>query len=488
VPIDPNIALSVQGVGPLVNPMQVMQQAQQMRIQREQADSLAEERRASTELRQQQADAAKRSQAEADALSGLFGSGQPVAPSAIYKIVGPKRGADILKGMLDLQTAQFKSDDDVRASMLRRISGIKALPESMREGAYGHVVNDYVTKGVVTPDEVAPYSPTVLDDYEKQLMTPEQRATNARADALQAAQLPGIAADTAVKQQVAAGTVGGLTPEQQAQDARAKAAAGETGRHNRAEEAAAAGGGLVLTPEALDLTAHQFAMTGQLPPMGNGKEARQDRARIINRAADVYKNLDLPSQVAAYKANQVSLGKMQQQRDSIGAFEDTALKNLDQFLSTAQKIVDTGSPLLNKPVRSFSESAMGNPQMAAFDTARRTVIPEFAKILNNPNLSGQLSDSARGEVEGLLKGDATLPQILAVAKILKQDTANRRTSLDDAIKGIQQRIATPPGSTTPKTDAAPAGGSVTVRDPQGGLHTFPNQAAADAFKKAAGIQ
>jgi len=32
------------------------------------------------------------------------------------------------------------------------------------------------------------------------------------------------------------------------------------------------------------------------------------------------------------------------------------------------------------------------------------------------------------------------------------------------------------------------GGGVTVTDPRGTVHTFPSQAAADAFRKAAGIQ
>jgi hypothetical protein len=210
-----------------------------------------------------------------------------------------------------------------------------------------------------------------------------------------------------------------------------------------------------LTPEAKDIVAHQFAMTGQLPPMGMGKAGAKVRTDIINRSAELYKGLDLPSQQAAFKANQGSLVKMQGQRDAIGSFEETALKNLDQFLATAQKVVDTGSPMINKPLRGISAAVLGTPELAAYNAARQTVIPEFAKILSNPTLAGQLTDSARKEVESLIGPDATLAQAVAVAKILKTDSANRRQSLDDQIAAIQKRIATPPAGvgSTSTTDA-----------------------------------
>lgn len=265
---------------------------------------------------------------------------------------------------------------------------------------------------------------------------------------------PGLVADATIKGQVAAGMKGGLTPEQQStQKQGAQRIALEQQRINQEGENNQATP--TLSPEGLNLTAHQYAMTGQLPPMGMGKQGAAVRTAIINKAADIYKGLDLPTQVAAYKANQQSLTKLQGQRDAMGAFEQTALKNLDQFLDTAGKVVDTGSPLINKPLRSLSGALMGSPEMSAYDTARRTVIPEFAKILANPGLSGQLSDSARKEVEAVVSGDATLKQTLAAAKILKTDAANRRTSYDDQIKAIQDRIATPPGTNATPAATAP---------------------------------
>lgn len=203
---------------------------------------------------------------------------------------------------------------------------------------------------------------------------------------------------------------------------------------------------LDLTPEALTLTAHQYAMTGQLPPMGMGKQGAAVRTKIINEAAKAYAGLDLPTQVAAYNANKESLKKLQGQRDAIGAFENTAAKNIDTFLATAGKVVDTGSPLANTLVRQVSGKLLGSPDQAAFDAARQVAINEIAKIVSNPNLSGTLSDSARHEVEAFNPQNATLAQSVAVMRLLKQDMQNRTGSLDEQIKDVQGRIATPPGS------------------------------------------
>ena len=65
---------------------------------------------------------------------------------------------------------------------------------------------------------------------------------------------------------------------------------------------------------------------------------------------------------------------------------------------------------------------------------------EIAKVTSNPNLTGQLSDSARREVEAFMPQNATLGQVYAVAKILRQDMQNRHDSLDDQIGAIQSRI------------------------------------------------
>lgn len=217
----------------------------------------------------------------------------------------------------------------------------------------------------------------------------------------------------------------------------------ETVRHNRASEAAAtvraAGGESTLSGPALDNAANALATTGQLPP-GMGRDRATMRA-VQNRAAELFPNgIDYASNAAAFKANQASLGKLQTNRDQIHAFENTALKNIDLFLNTAGKIVDTGSPMANTLARQVSGKMLGSPDQAAYDAARRVALNEIAKITGGGGLSGVVSDSARHEIESFNPDNATLAQTVAVLRTLKQDMANRAGSLDDEIAGIKGRL------------------------------------------------
>lgn len=195
-----------------------------------------------------------------------------------------------------------------------------------------------------------------------------------------------------------------------------------------------------LSDAGLVAAAITYAKTGTLPPMGMGKQGAAVRTTIINKAAEMFPDLDVAGNKAGFAADQESLKKMTAQRDAISAFEETAKANLENFIAAARKVKDTGSPLFNQPLRKFDDRVLGSPQMAAFNVARRTVIPEFAKILNNPTLAGQLSDSARHEVEQVMEGDASMAQILAAADMLVRDVNNRGKSMDDQLAAIRDRM------------------------------------------------
>lgn len=218
----------------------------------------------------------------------------------------------------------------------------------------------------------------------------------------------------------------------------------ETARHNRAMEARPVGGmtgvGADLTDDGLNMAADQYAQTGNMPSLGMGNAAA--RSAIINRAAQRHPNTSIAESQAGFGADKGSLASVQKMRDAVGAFEQTASKNGDVMLASAKKLTDTGSPWLNKPWRAVEGQAQGDPNVSAFAAARRTVVAEYARIVSNPNLAGTLSDSARNEMDAVLSGDATIPQIVAVLGVLKQDAANRRSALDETLTGIHGRIST----------------------------------------------
>jgi hypothetical protein len=200
----------------------------------------------------------------------------------------------------------------------------------------------------------------------------------------------------------------------------------------------------------------QYARTGVMPPLGMGANGR---TQILHYANEWARNAGLsPGQVvsmqAAYAGDKNSLKTFTAQRDQIVSFENTAKKNIDLFLEAASKIPDSGVPWLNTPLRLLDEKLVGKDAMAAVNAARAVATNEIAKVTSGGSMSGVLSDSARQEVKDYNPRDATLPQTLAVVKILKQDMANRHASMDATLDDIRGRLggggADSGGATQPK--------------------------------------
>lgn len=220
-----------------------------------------------------------------------------------------------------------------------------------------------------------------------------------------------------------------------------------------------------LTPQALDQNATRYAQTGVMPSLGMGAAGAVTRRAIMNRAAELFPSGSIAQNSAEYKANQGSLTGLQKNFDQVTAFENTAGKNLDQFLSVANKVVDSGSPWINKPLRSVAAGALGSDDQVAFNAARQTALTEIAKVLNSSNASGVLSDSARGEVSQLVGPDATLKQIVSAANILKKDMANRHDAYQQQISDIKGRLGGAQGGGSTSQPGAPSA------RPQGATHT-----------------
>lgn len=199
--------------------------------------------------------------------------------------------------------------------------------------------------------------------------------------------------------------------------------------------------GIQLTPEAIQFWAQSAAQGNALPSLGMGATGAKAREQIINAAPGAAGGRSLSENKTTLHADSGSLASMQKMRDTVSAFEKTALANLDLFTKQAKTVVDAGSPWINTPLRKVDLNALGSEDLAAYNAARQVALTEIAKVVNNPNLAGQLSDSARHEVTGLIPENATLGQIYRVVGILKQDMANRKKFLDEGIGEIKGRIS-----------------------------------------------
>ncbi len=192
-----------------------------------------------------------------------------------------------------------------------------------------------------------------------------------------------------------------------------------------------------LSAAALDQAAQKYLESGSLPPgMGMGPQ----RTAIMNRAAELDPSAALARNAAVYKADQANLTKLQTTEGTLSAFENTAGKNLNQFLATAAKIPDVGVPWINAPLRTVDAKLLGSTDQAAFNAARDVALREIARVTNDPKLSGALTDSARAEVAGLSPANATFAQIKRVAEVLKQDMANVHSGLREQIATVKAGI------------------------------------------------
>ncbi len=380
-----------------------------------------------------------------------------------------KRAADTL---LATRAAEREQDRSERASERSAATALHEKERADDQSVRKAERDEALTVGAVNATRPGVVSPTLFDQVKR--LAPDMAARFQVQDGA-----PVLMRTPEQARQ--AETDAAVTARAAVDDKRAADALIENIRHNKAVEAAAAakaasegGDRTALTPRGVDMAALNYRKTGVMPPLGMGDKGT--RQQIINRAAELSPadmkrieetGADIAGAKQSYTADTSSLTSLQKSRDAIGAFENTAQKNIDVFLDTAGKVVDTGSPLANKLAREVSGSILGSKDVAAYETARRVAINEVAKITSNPGLAGQLSDTARKEVEEFNPQGATLAQTVAVMRLLRKEMGNRISSLDTEIATIKDR------GKTKATDVPAGGGMIEAIDENGNIHHAP---------------
>jgi hypothetical protein len=203
----------------------------------------------------------------------------------------------------------------------------------------------------------------------------------------------------------------------------------------------------MLNPEAVDMEAKQFLVTGQMPSMGFG--GSDARIQILNRAAELASEQghtieDYIAGRAAWKADTASLGQITKIADAVNGFENTALHNME----VAEKLMDKGAgtslgPVVNRWLQG-GKQATGDPDVAAFNTAMGTVSSEYGKIISGGSASiASTPEGAREEAAEWLNKIQSPEAINAQFAVARQDMTNRKNSLFQQKEAIQQRLRSP---------------------------------------------
>ena len=166
-----------------------------------------------------------------------------------------------------------------------------------------------------------------------------------------------------------------------------------------------------------------------------------------------------PEQLAAKapenKARFVALNAVDKDLAAIRPFKEMLDKNAAIAIDLAKKICEsrTGSQYLNKPITWLQNNASDNPDIAEYLFQIQTVKTEGARVLNNPRLVGQLTDSARHEMGEIINGNMPLGQTERVLNRMRSDGKNRvdaivkeRDSLVSDIRGEKPKKEAPQGA------------------------------------------
>ena len=186
---------------------------------------------------------------------------------------------------------------------------------------------------------------------------------------------------------------------------------------------------------------------------------------------------DVVSGRAGFKADTASLNKITPQYDAITAFEKTAIRNGKILIELADKADTTGVPVLERWIRAGRVAVAGDTDVAKFNAQMNLYRAEAARILTQPNLSGVLTDTARKEMEEVIRNSASASQVREVVNLLERDFNNRKETLEEQISAIRARM---------RSRASP-GGADAIKAPESTSAAIP-EFATEAEAAKAGLK
>ena len=224
-----------------------------------------------------------------------------------------------------------------------------------------------------------------------------------------------------------------------------------------------------LPKATADFFAEGFLQNGYVPTIGYGKDGEAHKAQILSRAAELAISRGLtPGDLAVFreitKSEQTNSTKLTSSLSNLRSFENTAIKIGDDLLKIAAKTDLGGSPLWNKYRMYMRGEVAGDSDVKLFQSQIKTFATDVAKIITNPGLGGQLTDSARHEVDEFLGGNITLEALQKIHAQLRKDFTYRDQSLQSELDQVHQITADPTKAWNPRGGAS---GPTTAQRPAG---------------------
>ena len=215
----------------------------------------------------------------------------------------------------------------------------------------------------------------------------------------------------------------------------------------RFKPAAAGGDGAStgLSEDAIDLLAREATKDRMvLSNIGRGVQGARDLRSVLNKMAEDAKTSgdgSIVAKRAAFGADKKALDQLIPQYDAIIAFEENARQQGRILVDLAKRVDSTGIPVVERWIRAGRRKVQGDPDVAEFNAQMQLYRTEAARIMTQPRLVGQLTDSARHEMKEFLDGNDSAPQIERVVQRLERDFDVRKKTLEEQIDRVRTRLA-----------------------------------------------
>jgi hypothetical protein len=191
-----------------------------------------------------------------------------------------------------------------------------------------------------------------------------------------------------------------------------------------------------LSPAAVKLYSDlAYQEGGNIQSFGMG--GTKPKVQIANQLGLDHPGDSLVGQKVAFDANRRSMQKLVGNYDQLNTFENVATKNINLVLQQAEALkgagLDSGSPVMNTPIRLLDEKVAGHDTVTRLRAALQIANNEIARVTALRGGAGVLTDSARHEVMSINPENATMNQLIGAFKVEKQDMVNSRSGYEDQI-------------------------------------------------------
>jgi len=197
--------------------------------------------------------------------------------------------------------------------------------------------------------------------------------------------------------------------------------------------------------DALDIQAWNYINKRVLPyRKGTGGGADRNDA-IIRRAAKISRELgmsidDVAARPEEFKSNAMALSAVTKDMAAIRPFKVMLDANAAVLTKLAEKVIKTDITYANKPLNWVRKNITGDEDVAEFLAQMQIVQTEAARVLNNPRLVGQLTDSARHEMQSIINGDMALGQTKRIIERVRSDGTNRVEAMEREMEGLRRKL------------------------------------------------